>query len=76
MIQTNFTDFRKKAADFFNEVEKGEVIRIIRRGKAIAEIQRIGTNKVPSWKKNLKPIEISGYSLSKGILEERRKSIR
>ena len=33
-----FTDFRKKASGFITEVEHGETLIILRRGKPVAEV--------------------------------------
>ena len=33
-----FTDFRKKASDLITEVEHGETIILLRRGKPVAEV--------------------------------------
>ena len=33
-----FTDFRKKASDYITEVEHGETIVLLRRGRPIAEV--------------------------------------
>jgi prevent-host-death family protein len=67
-----FTDFRKKASGFITEVEHGETIVLIRRGKPVAEIipfsDRSGT---PSWKQPGIRLQISGSDLSSAIIEER-----
>ena len=38
MKTITFTDFRKKASGFITEVEHGETLVLLRRGKPIAEI--------------------------------------
>ncbi|HLP43464.1 MAG TPA: type II toxin-antitoxin system prevent-host-death family antitoxin [Fibrobacteria bacterium] len=72
MKTTNFTEFRKHAAEFLDEVEKGEVVRILRHGKAIADICPVNMEDKPSWKKEPPRISLSGVSLSKAILQNRK----
>ena len=53
MKTISFTDFRKKASGFIAEVEHGETIILLRRGKPVAEIIPF-TNRSqwePSWEK-------------------------
>ena len=38
MKTVSFTDFRKKASKFISEVEHGETIILLRRGRPIAEV--------------------------------------
>lgn len=74
MTQTTFTEFRKHAKTYFDFVEKGETVRVIRHGKVIAEI-------VPphddldrkTWKKRGLRLLVPGVSITKVILDERRK---
>jgi antitoxin (DNA-binding transcriptional repressor) of toxin-antitoxin stability system len=72
MKVTNFTEFCKHAAEFLGEVEKGEVIRIFRHGKAIADITSVMQKENPSWKKVPPAIPLRGISLSKAILKNRK----
>jgi prevent-host-death family protein len=72
MITTNFSEFRKHAAEFLDEVEKGEVVRILRHGKAVADIRPVLADDKPSWKKKPPQIPLSGVSLSKAILGNRK----
>jgi len=74
MTKTTFTEFRKHAKTYFDSVEKGEIVRVIRHGKVIAEI-------VPphealdrkAWKKRGLRLLVPGVSITKVILDERRK---
>jgi len=68
-----FSDFRKKASDFITEVEHGETIIIIRRGKPVAEIIPFSAtvNRTPSWKQPGICLQLEGSDLSSAILEER-----
>ena len=51
MTQTTFTDFRKHAKAYFDSVEKGETVRVIRHGKVIAEIVPPSKAGKARWKK-------------------------
>ena len=68
-----FTDFRKNASGFINEVEHGETLVLIRRGKPVAEIVPFSTrsNSTPAWKQPAVRLQIQGSDLSSAILEER-----
>ena len=67
MVTISFTQFRQKAKSYFDTVEKGETVRIMRHGKIVAEIVSPGKRK----KTAAEPLIIPGVSLSKVILEER-----
>jgi prevent-host-death family protein len=71
------TDFRRNASGFINEVEHGETLILIRRGKPVAEIIPFSGNpqKSPAWKQPGVPLQIEGSDLSSAILEEREASI-
>ena len=74
MTQTTFTEFRKHAKTYFDSVEKGETVQVIRHGKVIAEIvpPHEATNK-KTWKKRGLRLVVPGVSITKVILDERRK---
>jgi antitoxin (DNA-binding transcriptional repressor) of toxin-antitoxin stability system len=56
MKQVTFAQFRQNAVTYFNAVEKGEIVQILRHGKAIAEITPITVNHgMTSWKQKRKP---------------------
>ena len=75
MKSLSFTEFRKRASEIFTLVEKGETVRVVRHGKAVAKIIPVETEeKTPSWKRPGLRLVRAGASLSKAILEERRKS--
>ena len=73
MVTINFTQFRQHAKEYLDAVGKGEIVSIKRHGKIIAQIIS-PAKKQPAWKRAVKPLVIPGVSLSKTILEERRKS--
>ncbi len=73
MVTISFTEFRKQAAVYFNTVENGEVVRITRHGKVVADIVP-SQKKLPSWKKAPQKLVIPGVSLSRAVLKERKES--
>ena len=73
MVTINFTQFRQHAKEYLDAVGKGEIVSIKRHGRIIAQIIS-PAKKQRAWKRAIKPLVIPGVSLSKTILEERRKS--
>jgi prevent-host-death family protein len=73
MRTISFTDFRKKASGFITEVEHGETLILLRRGKPVAEVVPFSdkTLRKPSWKNSLTRLRIKGSDLSSVILDER-----
>jgi antitoxin (DNA-binding transcriptional repressor) of toxin-antitoxin stability system len=75
MKQAAFTELRNNAKLFFDQVEAGETVRILRNGKPIADIVPI-LSALPSWKRRTAaPLVVSGASLSRLILEERGQKV-
>lgn len=71
MRETTFTDLRNQAKRYFDLVEAGEIVRVLRNGKPIAEIHPIAAD-LPSWKqRQARPLAIGGEEISRMILEER-----
>ena len=71
MRQATFTELRNHAKEYFDIVEAGESLRIVRNGKPIADIVPLPPD-LPSWKRRLaQPLIVDGVSLSRIILEER-----
>lgn len=71
MRETTFTELRNHAREYFDCVEAGETIRVMRNGKAIANIVPIPPD-LPSWKqRNNQPLAVDGLSISQLILTER-----
>ena len=72
MKTVTFTDFRKNASEFFSDVERGEVLVIIRHGKAIAEVSPVSSSDgLPAWKQPALRLASRGVGLSAAILEDR-----
>lgn len=75
MKSVSFTEFRRNASAFLDLVEKGETVKLLRHGKAVAEI--VPTNKrgaTPAWKLPGLRLVAPGASLAKAVLDERRSS--
>lgn len=71
MKQATFTEVRNHAKQYFDIVEMGESVRVLRNGKPIADIVPIVAD-LPSWKRRrAQPLVIDGVSLSRMILDER-----
>ena len=73
MKNVGFSEFRRNASHVFDLVEKGETIRILRHGKAVARIVPAdGLELERAWKQPGLRLAKPGLSLSKAVLEERR----
>lgn len=71
MKQVTFTEVRNHAKQYFDIVESGESVRVLRNGKPIADIVPIIAD-LPSWKRRkAQPLVLNGVDISRLILEER-----
>jgi prevent-host-death family protein len=71
MRQATCTEVRNHAKMYFDIVETGEVVRVLRNGRPIADIVPIIAD-LPSWKRRkAQPLVLDGVSVSHMILEER-----
>ena len=71
MKLATFTEVRNHAKTYFDLVEAGEQVRVMRNGKPIADIVPVAAD-MPSWKRRkAQPLLLDGVSLSRMILEER-----
>jgi prevent-host-death family protein len=71
MKQATFSELRNHAKQYFDFVEAGESVRIVRNGKPIADIVPLPQD-LPSWKRWVaQPLVLDGVSLAKLILKER-----
>lgn len=75
MTKTTFTEFRKHAKSYFDSVEKGATVQVLRHGKVIAEVvpPHEGSDS-KAWKKPGLKLKILGVSGSKAVLKERGES--
>ncbi len=75
MTRTTFTELRKHAKTYFDSVEKGNTIQVLRHGRIIAEIVPPHEDaQDKAWKKPGLKLVVPGVSLTKAILAERRES--
>jgi prevent-host-death family protein len=75
MKTINFTEFRKNASGVMDLVEQGETVRVLRHGRLVAKILPAEPQEPkPAWKKPGPRLVMSGSSLSRAVLEERRSS--
>lgn len=67
------SDFRKNTSGFISEVEQGETLVLVRRGKPVAEVIPFSdkSRKNPAWKQPGVRLKLNGSDLSVAILEER-----
>jgi antitoxin (DNA-binding transcriptional repressor) of toxin-antitoxin stability system len=71
MKQASFTEVRNQAKHYFDLVESGETIRVLRNGRPIADIVPVAAD-LPSWKRRtVQPLVLDGVSISRLILEDR-----
>jgi prevent-host-death family protein len=71
MKQATLTEVRNHAKAYFDIVESGESVRVLRNGKPIADIVPVAPEQ-PSWKRRkAQPLLLDGVSLSRLVLEER-----
>ena len=73
MHETTFSHLRNQAKHYFDLVESGEVVRVLRNGRPIAEIHPIPAG-LPSWKQRpAHPLTVSGVEIGRLIVEARRR---
>jgi antitoxin (DNA-binding transcriptional repressor) of toxin-antitoxin stability system len=71
----NFGELKRRTRHYFDAVQRGEVIRVLRYGKPIADIVRIPKHN-RSWKRETLHLTIPGLMLSREILKDRMVSER
>ena len=77
MKMVTFTEFRQNAATYFDAVEQGETIKVLRHGKPVAEIiPASDEGRTVSWKQPGLRLSVRGAYLSREILKERKQSKR
>jgi antitoxin (DNA-binding transcriptional repressor) of toxin-antitoxin stability system len=74
MQETTIAELRKRTKYYFDAVEGGDLVRVYRKGRPIAEIVPIRSD-APSWKRQIRRLTISGISLSREILKDRSDSL-
>ena len=72
MKTATVTEFREKASELLSNVEGGEVLVILRRGKPIARVSAVSSSdRLTAWKQPALRISSRGGGLSAAIREER-----
>ncbi len=75
METAKFTELRARARYYFDKIETGETIRVIRHGKPVADIIPFkGNHKKLYWKEPGVKVNLNGISLSKEIISDRGKN--
>ena len=64
MHEINVAELRKNIKFYLDTVERGEVVRVYRKGKPIAEIMPL-TFREDSWRRVVPGLTIPGLSLSR-----------
>lgn len=67
-----FTELRNNAKKYFDDVEKGSTLEIYRHGKPVAVLSPTKERSTDYWK-HVSPLNIKGASLSKAVIDERKK---
>lgn len=71
MRHATLTDVRNRTRAYFDLVESGETVRVLRNGKPIADIVPVAADLL-SWKRRVaQPLVLDGVSISRMILAER-----
>jgi prevent-host-death family protein len=72
------SEFRANASAMLDLVERGETVRIMRHGRAVADLvpaqagEPEDADSVPSWKRPFDPVKLPrGASLSQAVVDER-----
>ncbi len=71
MKQITFTELRNHAKAYFDLVESGESVRVLRNGKAIADIVPLLPDLPSRKRRKVQPLLLDGVSVSRLILAER-----
>jgi len=72
MQETTFTEFRNHAKRYFDAVERGELVRIYRNGRPVADLVPVST-RPPSWKNPPGPrLRLKGLCLGGEIVADRK----
>ena len=74
MRETTLSELRKHAEIFFDDVEKGEAIRVYRNGRPVADIVPVKAA-MPAWKKPPQlRLSLGSLSLGDEVLEDREEN--
>ncbi|MCD6197810.1 MAG: type II toxin-antitoxin system prevent-host-death family antitoxin [Deltaproteobacteria bacterium] len=72
MIQTNVREAKAKLSSYLSQVEQGEEVMIVRRGKPVAILKAVEqTAHLPSMKAFREKMRVKGLSVSETIIRMR-----
>ena len=74
MKTVTLTGLRRNIRKYFNSVEKGDTVRVLRHGRPIAQIRPDQDGAGPSWRRPLPRLVLRGEPLSKTLIDERRRA--
>ena len=75
MIQTNVREAKAKLSSYLSQVEQGEEVMIVRRGKPVAILKAVEqTAHLPSMKAFREKMRVKGLSASETIIRMRAES--
>jgi prevent-host-death family protein len=75
MIQTNVREAKAKLSSYLSQVEQGEEIMIVRRGKPVAILKAVEQiAHLPSMKAFREKMRVKGLSVSETIIRMREES--
>ncbi len=72
--EVSFTELRSRAKFYFDAVEAGTSVRVLRNGRPIAEIVPIH-GATPSWKRAITPVSLNGVALSQELIADRNDAV-
>jgi prevent-host-death family protein len=75
MIQSNIREAKAKLSSYLSQVEQGEEVMIVRRGKPVAIMKAVErTAQLPSMKAFREKMRVKGLSASEAIIRMREES--
>lgn len=75
MIQSNIRETKAKLSFYLSQVEQGEEVMIVRRGKPVAVLKAVKqTAQLPSMKAFREKMRVKGLSASETIIRMREES--
>ncbi|MBC8391090.1 MAG: prevent-host-death protein [Deltaproteobacteria bacterium] len=75
MLETTIAELRKQTKYYFDAVERGNMVRVYRKGRMIADIVPV-TREKPSWKRPVPRITVPGITISREIIKDRENTDR
>jgi prevent-host-death family protein len=73
MLETTFTELRNHAKHYFDAVEEGDIVRVYRNGKPIADIVPVRQG-IPSWKRPTTRFAFKNLVLGDEIIKDREET--